>query len=182
MSNSPKGFTLIELVAVLAVISIMLFFTVPRFNTFSQTDDIKGVSRWLITTVSQLKSKAMSDQIPFVLTVDLSNNLFQISAVGTADESQPDEKASSEEAAISATEFKLSDHIKITGVLYPGQDPISSGQADIFFYAKGYSDRAIIHIADDNNNRLSFLIEPFLNQVELLSGHLDFQQVLGASG
>ena len=182
MDKSSKGFTLIELIAVLAIISIMLFFTLPQFDIFSQTDDIKGVSRWLIATVPQLKSKSMSEQKTYILTVDLDQDRFLIiqEALQPVTESVADDETDAN--APEATEFQLSENITITDVIFPIKGVVRSGAADINFYPKGYSDRVIIHITDADNDRRSFLIEPFLNRVEIFNGYLDFSQVLMASG
>jgi hypothetical protein len=49
------------------------------------------------------------------------------------------------------------------------------GQADIYFNEKGYSDKAIIHLKNDDNEKFSFLIEPFLLRVRLYNGYTEFE-------
>ena len=71
--------------------------------------------------------------------------------------------------------FEFPDDINLVDVEYPGKDKILFGQADIYFYKKGYSDKALIHIEDSNNERLSFLIEPFLSKVRLYEEYVEFQ-------
>ncbi len=74
-----------------------------------------------------------------------------------------------------ANGYKLPDDIKFLDVEYPDQGKISVGQADIYFNGKGYSDKAIIHLENDDNERLSFLIEPFLLQVLLYNRYVEFE-------
>ena len=50
-----KGFTLIELIVVIALISIMLFLAIPKFQSDIFTDSTKKVSRWIIYKVPALK-------------------------------------------------------------------------------------------------------------------------------
>jgi hypothetical protein len=48
------------------------------------------------------------------------------------------------------------------------------GQTDIYFNEKGYSDKAIIHFENDDNEKFSFLIEPFLLRVRLYNSYAEF--------
>jgi hypothetical protein len=71
--------------------------------------------------------------------------------------------------------YKLPEDIKLLDVEYPDQEKISVGQADIYFNEKGYSDKAIIHLENDDNEKFSFLIEPFLLRVRLYNGYTEFE-------
>ncbi|MBU1161919.1 MAG: prepilin-type N-terminal cleavage/methylation domain-containing protein, partial [Proteobacteria bacterium] len=46
-----KGFTLIELIVVISLISIMLFFAIPRFQSNVLSDSTKEVSRWILLKI-----------------------------------------------------------------------------------------------------------------------------------
>ena len=173
MIRSSKGFTLIELVAVLAVVGIMLFMALPRFSLFSQTDNIKGTARWICTTVPKLKSEALINQKPYALVADFETNAFYI--VHDADND-------TEQKPPAPVVFQLSDNIAITDVEYPGKSPVQSGQAEILFYPRGYSDRVIIHLSDADSNSMSLLIEPFLPRVFSTGAYEDFQTIHSAAG
>ena len=71
--------------------------------------------------------------------------------------------------------FKLDEDLKVLDVEYPGDQKVESGRADILFFAKGYSDRAIIHMAD-SDARFSFQIEPFLSNVKLYDAYTGFEE------
>ena len=58
--------------------------------------------------------------------------------------------------------------------LYPNNAIIVSN-ADIYFNEKGYSDKAIIHLENDDNEKFSFLIEPFLLRVRLYNSYAGFE-------
>ena len=68
----------------------------------------------------------------------------------------------------------LPEDVELTGVEFPIRGKMSSGQAQIYFYAKGYSDKALIHMQEDNQRRVSFLIEPFLPQTKYIEGQAGF--------
>jgi prepilin-type N-terminal cleavage/methylation domain-containing protein len=161
-----KGFTLIELIVVIALVSIMLFFAIPQFQSNVLTDSTKKVSRWILLKVPYLKEKAAREQKRYVLHIDFDSNRLWI-----VQETMSEEALQSSETDV----YKLPDDIKLLDVEYPDQEKISVGQANIYFNEKGYSDKAIIHFENDDNERLSFLIEPFLPQVLLYNKYVEFE-------
>ena len=76
--------------------------------------------------------------------------------------------------AISGAIQNVSD-VKLLDVEFPDDEKVSEGQADINFYQKGYSDMAIIHIENSDNERFSFAIEPFLSRVRWYQANVGFQ-------
>jgi len=159
------GFTLIELIVVMALIAMLLFFTVPRLgDTFVFNDSAKKSSRWIITEVRQLKHVAARDQRPYMLNVDLDANRFWVSS-----------KAETETSESSAADtLQLPPDLNITAVEFPGSDPIQSGKAEILFHKQGYSDKALIHIENHRGEKMSFLIEPFLKRVKFYDRQVGF--------
>ena len=161
-----QGFTLIELIVVITLISLMLFFAIPRFQVDVLSDNTNKASRWIMLKVHSLKEKAVREQKLYVLHISLdSNRLWITSEIMSQEEIQ----------AAEANGYELSDDINLLDVEYPDEEKISVGRADIYFYKKGYSDKAIIHISNDDNERRSFLIEPFLSHVRLYDKYIGFE-------
>ncbi len=161
-----KGFTLIELVVVVALISIMLFLAIPRFQSDFFTDSTKKVSRWIMYKVPALKENAFRKQKKYVLHVGIDSEKLWITHEGMSDEELQDAEMDG---------YKLPDDIKLQDVEFPDEQVISAGRADIYFYEKGYSDKAIIRMVHDDDHRLSFLIEPFLPQVHLYNKYVGLE-------
>jgi len=159
-----RGYTLIELIVVIALLGIMIGFTIPRFHNTLFLDDTKTASRWIIGKVQSLKEAAIQNQKQYVLHIDLDTD-----RVWETEESMSEENR--ENAALNA--HALPGGIEVIGVEFPVGGKISGGQADITFYRAGYSDKALIHIQDDDE-QLSFLIEPFFTQVKLFDKHAGF--------
>ena len=160
-----EGYTLIELVVVIALISTMLFFAMPKFRNNVLTDQVRKSSRWIITQTRHLKQQSIREKKDFILHVDMDADKFWMSTPDMEEEAL--EKAENEA-------YRLSEDMEIIDVEFPTKGKISSGQADIYFYAKGYSDKALIHIQNDDDRQASFLIEPFLPQPKYSEGYLDF--------
>jgi len=160
-----KGFTFIELIVVVSLISIMLFLAIPRFQGNFLSDSTKDVSRWILLKIPYIKEKAAREQKRYILHMSFDSNKLWITH-----ETMPQESLQSAEE----NGYKLPEDVKLLDVEYPDQEKISVGQADINFNEKGYSDKAIIHLENSDNEKFSFLIEPFLLRVRLYSSYVGF--------
>lgn len=159
------GFTLIELVVVMTLISIMVFVTIPNFQHLL-TDNMRETSQWILLQVPKFKAKATSENQLYTLHVDMDNHILWFSCSGMSDY----ELHSAMEQG-----FQIDDSIRVVDVLYSNEESYNGGDALISFYPKGYSDKAILHFEKDNGDRLSFLFEPFLSQIDMVEGYVDFE-------
>jgi len=162
-----NGFTLIELMVVIVLISLMFAFALPKMDGLLYVDNRDRVSRWVIVNVEHLKNKAVQRQVPYSLHVDIKDNMFWISEQGMDDEALDKAKKGG---------YKLPDDIKLMDIIYPAQSFKDEERSDITFYPRGYSDHAIIHMQDDDEEKLSFVIEPFLPPVGLNEGFVLFDE------
>ncbi len=162
-----KGFTLIELIVVIVLISMMFAFALPKMDGFLFVDNRDRVSRWVILKVEQLKNTAMLKQTPFVLHVDIRENMFWISQEGMDEEALDKAKKSG---------YTLPRDIRLVDIIYPSQPLKVDDRSDVVFYPKGYSDHAIIHMQNDDEEKMSFVIEPFLPPVGLKDGFVLFEE------
>jgi prepilin-type N-terminal cleavage/methylation domain-containing protein len=160
LHRANSGFTLIELIVVIVIMSVLLVFAMPRFSSFILTDNMDTVTRWLIFKANSLKNRAVKDQKYYVINVDLDNNRFWIT-----DESMVDEETLQHAADKS---YNLPENVRILDVEFPGKGRTMQGIAEIFFYKKGYSDQAVIHIKGDDERKISLFVEPFLPSVKLV--------------
>ena len=81
-----RGFTLIELTVVMALISIMFFVTLPRIKNDIFVDQTKKTSRWLLTSVRYLKEASIRDQMDHTLHVDMDNGKFWVTSASMTEE------------------------------------------------------------------------------------------------
>lgn len=156
---SREGFTLIELIVVISLIAIMLFLSVPRFSHFFTSDDTSMTLRWLIVKIRLLKTSAVNHQKTYTLHADMDSGLLWISNESMETE---EDKAAAREQGIT-----LPEDVKLVDVEFPKTGRIPAGTADISFYKKGFSDRAIIHIEGAGDDMKSLVVEPFLSRVRV---------------
>jgi prepilin-type N-terminal cleavage/methylation domain-containing protein len=162
-----RGYTLIELIVVMALIGIVFFFAVPRFEGAFILDDAQKSARYLIAKLQAMREEALRTHRLRTLHIDLdSGRLWESDELMTAEE---------REAALARAQ-PLPGGARIVAVIFPVQGRVAAGRAEIRFHRAGHSDRALIQVAG-GDSRTTFLLEPFLIEVAMLDGWVDFEEL-----
>lgn len=161
------GFTLLELIVVIALMGIVFFFAIPRFEGTFLFDDSKQSARWLIGRLQGLKEEALRTRRRHVLVLDLDTQRTW----HTTEAMTPEEM---ELASLRAR--PIPGGASVAAVEFPPETRIASGRAQIFFYGDGHSDKALIQLKTGDAYR-SFLLEPFLAQVKMFDDRVGFNDL-----
>ena len=173
--ESDKGFTLIELTVVIALISIIFFFSIPRLQNEILTDPTKKTSRWLLSNIRSLKERSYREKKDYILYIDTDANAFWMTERIVDEEGEEEKEEETLSKSAEERKYNLPESLRILDIEFPGNVEVTTGVAEIIFYAKGYSETAFIHMEDDDNRRLSFLIEPFLPDVRYYEEYIGFE-------
>lgn len=168
--NDNNGFTLIELIVVIALISTMFMFSVPNLLGRLDVDSSEKFTRWIETNVRHLKVKAVKDQREYTLNINVSDNIIWISDEGMDDEALENAKQKS---------LTLADDIRIIDVQYPETIEKADDKTVIVFHKEGYSDMAAIHLEDSDGDKMTYIIEPFLPDVKIFYEYVGFENYSG---
>ena len=162
MHGRSAGYTLIELVVVVAMLGMLMGFAAPRVADKLFTNDADEVENWLKLETGRLRDKAQQAQVTLVLRVDVGGQQFFIET-----EEAPSADLETEPQAA----LKLPDSLQINQVLLgQGSIPVNN-QAPIRFFPDGTADQAVLHMTDDNGQRFAWVIEPFLTTIAKMEEH-----------
>ncbi len=76
------GFTLVELLVVLAIISLLLAFTPAAFNRMMPGLEVQSATRQLAASLRSARSAAIRDNTETTLTLDLEARLYRLDELG----------------------------------------------------------------------------------------------------
>ncbi|MBF0102407.1 MAG: prepilin-type N-terminal cleavage/methylation domain-containing protein [Desulfobacterales bacterium] len=161
-----KGFTLIELLLVISLMSVMLFFAIPRFHEWAFQDEGKQSTQRLINQIQFLKQKSQEEGITYILHMDVDTNGIWISEQGM-------DEAALQEAKNNIYTFP--DNFRIIDVEFIKSGIVSDENCAIRFYPGGYSDKALIHVQTDQTSQLTFTVESFLSFVTVDESSIHFE-------
>ncbi len=174
MTEKDRGFTLIELVTVMAVMGIVLFFTLPRFDAFNPFGASVTPTGKLLLLIEQLKSQTLEAHQGTLLHMNTTTGRVWVTVLeAVAGEADALEKESASEPLI-----LFSEDSEIEDVTMPGRTVHGGEDGDditIGFSRDGFSDPAFIHIRE-NDREFTVVIEPFLCRAQLLEGHVSCGQ------
>ncbi len=154
-----RGFTLLEVMVVLALAALTLVFTVPRLGLAPVTDPGLRAARWILTTVESLKRSAVVEQRVYTLHVDVPSNRLWVTR---------EAEAGDRPAPAVGGGLELAGRARLLGAACPGSGQAAETGAAIRFFPQGHSDPATIDLTVDGDRRLSFRVEPFLARARLL--------------
>ena len=161
------GFTLLELIVVMALIGIVFFFAIPRFQSSPFFDDAKKSDRWLIGKLQALREEALRTHQRQTLHIDLGTGRIW----NTTAAMSPEEV---DRAVLQAQ--LLPGGGRVVSVDFAGRGRVAAGQADIRFYRDGHSEMVLIHL-QHGDAFSSFLIEPFLSRVQVFDTLVGFEDL-----
>jgi Tfp pilus assembly protein FimT len=151
----------------MALVGIVFFFAVPRFEGSLFLDEGKQGARWLVSTLNAVREEAVRTHRLQLLHIDL-----EADRIWTTSADMPPEQA--EQAAAGAQRPPGGGSVE--GVEFPFRGRITSGRTDIRFHPDGRSDQALIHLVHGDRVQ-SFVVEPFLARVRILEGRVGFDEL-----
>lgn len=177
-----KGFTLLEIIIVMVIISILGLLIIPRmsgiFNTkrnnfliltatIAKTFDDSYLSNRqniLIVHLHEPNSDSEEEQESEILSRTNGISVVNLDSKGLLTDSK--------NKILKYREFP--DSFKIEEVLLSTGEPVATGNVLIPFYPEGYSDNVIIHILINDEERWSVRIFKMRKEPEIINGYIDF--------
>lgn len=87
--NTQRGFTLIELILVMALLTIVISLTAPRLSRFFHGRTLDSEARRLLALTRSGQNRAVSEGVPMDLWVDAAQGTFGLEAEPSYETSDP---------------------------------------------------------------------------------------------
>ena len=160
------GYTLIELIVVLVLLGLMFGLTVPRFRQAMVNDSLDATALRFIGLVQNLRERAISEQVGYVLHIDIRARKIWSFASSASEEEQENAR---ERAYELPADVRIEDIWSwSSGKLYE--------EATIRFSRKGYVEQSMIHLQSDDGRRVSLQLTPFLGSIKTHEGYVDINR------
>lgn len=154
--GNEKGFTLLELIVVCALIGLLLSFSVPSLRMTFFSDPLKSTARNMIGLVNGVRELAVRKQQPYLLHISPAERRIWY---------EIEDKAIVEEAENHRKEqILLPETVSISG-LWVGDAEASEEQTAIWISKQGYVQQTRIRIEDEDGRHLFVQFYPFLDSV-----------------
>lgn len=165
-----QGFTLIELTAVIILISLIMFVAMPRLTGFRFQRDLKSVARSLKAAVQTMRSKSIATGTNTVLYFDLEKKTFW----GTYEEQTPDALTGESKGYI-ISPYHLPEGIRFIDASNINNPKINSGILSTLFNSKGVLEETVIHLADTKNRMLTIIINAYTGRFLLYDEYIELE-------
>jgi general secretion pathway protein H len=165
-----RGFTLLELLVVLVIISLMSVLVVPQLTGSLAKTNLQTASKKISASLRYARSQAASEKIIYVAIFDFEKDRLSIM---TGQEAQTDETieqdlGDGEEPVIRSKSYDLPDGVKLEkGV--SGEDEIDSGLFQIAFFPTGSSSGGDVILTNDRGKRYKISVDFITGVVRLES-------------
>ena len=166
LSHHSKGFTLIELIVVLVLLGLMFGITVPKFRQALLSDPLDATSLRLIGLVQDLRERAISGQVTYILHFDIRENKIWAAASTASEEEQEDARE---------RVYKLPADVRIQDV-WSWSSGKFYNEGIIRFSRKGYIEQSMIHLQSEDGREMSLELTPFLGSVKIHEGYVDISR------
>ena len=167
---SPGGFTLLELLVVVVIITLMSVFVAPRMLGSLTHMNLKTSAKRIAAALRYARSQAVAEQVTYAAVFDEEANTVSVAAAGDAPESAAGESHNGEETGPSALVYALPAGISL-GKSESFEDPLGDAALQIEFYADGNSSGGAVILTDEREKR-------YVVQVDFISGTV-FTDVCG---
>lgn len=151
-----KGFTLIELIVVTALIGIMLSLTIPSLRNTFFTDPLKATTRKAIGLVTGVRELAVRSQQPYLLHVNQLENRIWYEPEDAGNEK-------SESDTQNQGELQFPESVRISGILVESNESSSVDETVVWISKQGYMTDLILRLEDEDGNYLNVQFYPFID-------------------
>jgi prepilin-type N-terminal cleavage/methylation domain-containing protein len=163
-----RGYTLLELLVVLVLISILITLAVPTLKNTLSADPLKMTAMKIAGLVKAAREQAVRDQQEYLIEVNFSENLVEVRR-------EVDQLPEAEEKDLRERNMvRMPDQVDLLDIWEKTMGRLSVGVAVIRVGRRGYMSETILHLSDQDAV-IGMRFAPFLDKVDIVSGRIEPQ-------
>ncbi|MGW8313925.1 MAG: prepilin-type N-terminal cleavage/methylation domain-containing protein [Desulfuromonadales bacterium] len=159
------GFTLIEIVVVVVLVSLFMAFSVPLFSNIG-TSSLGTSARRLSGTIKYLFNESAMTGLEYRLIYDLDRGTYRAQIL--------EEDGTLVDAPDQGREASLKGSVRFKDLQLPGRGKFSMGQITTRLHPSGWVEETIIHLDDGDGKMLTLRVMPLTGTTEVFDGYREF--------
>ena len=161
--TSVRGFTLIEVAVVIAVIGMVMVIAIPRFPS-SENEDLKSSARILAATLRYVQDRAATSRTTYHLAFEPGTDSLRITEAGAdGSEKAPDDPLLRKQA--------IRERIVVADVMIPRLGKVSDGLLRLDIGSGGLRDLTVIHLRSPSGAAWTVMAFPAGGKVKVYEGY-----------
>lgn len=158
-----RGFTLIELVVVLAIIGMVMALVFPRLPS-SESENLKVSARTLASTLRYLQDRAATGRTTYFLIMEPGTEVIKIlEAAADGSDQEPGDTL--------LQQRPTKEGIQVADVIIPRLGKVTEGQLRLVVGMGGLRDFVIIHLRSPDDNYWTVMAFPSSGKVKIYEGY-----------
>jgi prepilin-type N-terminal cleavage/methylation domain-containing protein len=181
LQNSHKGFTLIELVVTLFIISVIVGFALPKIGDQIYSSDLKRSVRRLKAVLFMARSLATSDRIPRRIICDIPKSEIRIERVIREDGEYGIIESYEKENSALIRVYQFPEGVKIEDVITGTGEKKGEGEAYFRINPNGMISGDRIHLAKDEK-QFTLVINRLTGGITIEEGYIEEYKIEAPQG
>ena len=164
----PSGFTLLELLVVLVIVSVMAAFVGPRLAGSMSNMNLKTASKRIAASLRYARSQAISESRTYAALFDLDKNRVTIRGDQMAREEGEKDDGGGDRDSRQTKPYELPEDVRLDKAIL-GEGEIDSGLFKIIFFSNGGSSGGELFLRNDRGDRYGVKVDLITGTVRI--GH-----------
>lgn len=165
---SERGYTLLELLVVLILISILITLAVPTLKTTLSADPMKMSAMKIAGLVRATREQAVRDQQEYLIEINFSENLIAVRREG---QQLPEEE---EDDLQEKNTVRMPEDVDLLDIWEKSTGSLNEGVPVIRIGRRGYMAETILHLSD-GDAIIGMRFAPFLDKIDIVTGRIEPQ-------
>jgi general secretion pathway protein H len=161
-----EGFTLIELIIVLVILSVMTALVVPRLTQSLSRMNVESTARRVASVLRLARSLAVSEKVPYGAVFDMNvDTLTVVSYQRTMEgEESPESEA---DHRVPPRIYTLTDGVHLREGVTLNGETVTTGIFQMAFFPGGGSRGAEVVLGDDEGRSFSIAVDRIVGSVKI---------------